>query len=166
MANPKSDLQAMAFNDSWRLFKRMQHTLLATAGLTYLGAALEAWRVPAVATTLKLARTAIFPGMFLLAAVAVVLGARPVRNALIRHLWTSYRTGFGQSVISVLAGVGVLIALAGFIFWQIHDARSGGRYPGGAFSGYAAGIGLLIAQAILLRRIEADPELRWRIEDR
>jgi hypothetical protein len=93
-----------------------------------------------------------------------VLGARPVRNALIRHLWTSYRTGFGQSVISVLAGVGVLIALAGFIFWQIHDATRGGRYPGGAFSGYAAGIGLLIAQAVLLRRIERDPELRWRIE--
>ncbi|HEV7158149.1 MAG TPA: hypothetical protein VGN38_07320 [Caulobacteraceae bacterium] len=154
----------MAFNDSWRLFRRMQHTLLATAGLTYLGAALEAWRVPSAATTLKLARLALFPGMFLLISVAVVLGARPVRNALIRHLWTSYRTGFGQSVISVLAGVGVLIALAGFIFWQIHDATRGGRYPGGAFSGYAAGIGLLIAQAVLLRRIERDPELRWRIE--
>ena len=98
-----------------------------------MSAALEAWRLPSAGETLKLARTAVFPGMFL--------------------------------VISVLAGVGVLFVLAGFIFWQIHDAAHGGRYPGGAFSGYGAGIGLLIAQAVLLRRIEEDPELRRRIEE-
>jgi hypothetical protein len=156
---------SMAFNPSWRLFRRMQHTLLAVAALTYLGAALEAWRVPSAGEALKLARTAIFPGMFLVTSVTVVLGVPGFRHALLRHLWTSYRTGFGQSVISVLSGVGVLIGLAGFIFWQIHDATHGGRYPGGAFSGYGAGIGLLIAQAVLLRRIEHDPELRRRIED-
>lgn len=155
----------MAFTPSWRLFKRMQHTLLAVAALTYLGAALEAWRVPSAGETLKLARTAVFPGMFLVVSVTLVLGVPGLRHALLRHLWTSYRTGFGQSVISVLAGVGVLFALAGFIFWQIHEAAHGGRYPGGAFSGYGAGIGLLIAQAVLLRRIEADPELRRRIEE-
>ncbi len=155
----------MALASSWRLFKRMQHTLLAVAALTYLGAALEAWRLPSAGETLKLARTAVFPGMFLVTSVTLVLGVPGLRHALLRHLWTSYRTGFGQSVISVLAGVGVLFALAGFIFWQIHDAAHGGRYPGGAFSGYGAGIGLLIAQAVLLRRIEADPELRRRIEE-
>ncbi len=121
--------------------------------------------MPSAGEALKLARTAIFPGMFLVASVTIVLGVPGLRHALLRHLWTSYRTGFGQSVISVLSGVGVLIGLAGFIFWQIHDATHGGRYPGGAFSGYGAGIGLLIAQAVLLRRIEHDPELRRRIED-
>ena len=155
----------MVFTPSWRLFRRMQHTLLAVAALTYLGAALEAWRVPSADEALKLARTAIFPGMFLVTSVTLVLGVPGLRHALLRHLWTSYRTGFGQSVISVLSGVGVLVGLAGFIFWQIHDATHGGRYPGGAFSGYGAGIGLLIAQTVLLRRIEHDPELRRRIED-
>ena len=155
----------MALASSWRLFKRMQHTLLAVAALTYLGAALEAWRLPSAGETLKLARTAVFPGMFLVISVTLVLGVPGLRHALLRHMWTSYRTGFGQSVISVLAGVGVLFVLAGFIFWQIHDAAHGGRYPGGAFSGYGAGIGLLIAQAVLLRRIEEDPELRRRTEE-
>ncbi|HEY1448391.1 MAG TPA: hypothetical protein VGF33_07620 [Caulobacteraceae bacterium] len=155
----------MAFSPSWRLFRRMQHTLLAVAALTYLGAAIEAWRVPSADEALKLARTAIFPGMFLVVSVTAVLGVPGLRHALLRHLWTSYRTGFGQSVISVLVGVGVLIGLAGFIFWQIHQVAHGGRYPGGAFSGYGAGIGLLIAQIVLLRRIETDPELRRRIEE-
>jgi hypothetical protein len=155
----------MAMATSWRLFRRMQHTLLAVAALTYLGAALEAWRVPNAGETLKLARTAVFPGMFLVVSVTLVLWVPSLRHALLRHLWTSYRTGFGQSVISVLAGVGVLIGLAGFIFWQIHQATHGGRYPGGAFSGFGAGIGLLIAQIILLRSIETDPELRRRIEE-
>ncbi|MGH7025246.1 MAG: hypothetical protein ACREEB_16885 [Caulobacteraceae bacterium] len=144
---------------SWRLFKRMQHTLLAVAALTYLAAALQAWSVPQVTGTLKLLRTTVFPAAFMVLSIAAVLGVRPLSRALTQHLWTSYRTGFGQSVISVLVGVGVLIALAGFIFWQIRGVAHGGRYPAGAFSGYAAGIGLLIAQAVLLRRIEADPQL-------
>ena len=156
----------MALVHSWRVFRRMQHTILAVASLTYSGAALEAWRVPGADETLKLARTAVFPGAFLIVSVFGVLFVPVIRNAIVRHLWTSYRTGFGQSVISVLVGVGVLIALAGFILWQIHIAAHGGRYPGGAFSGYGAGIGLLIAQAVLVRRIEHDPGLRrWLEED-
>ncbi|HEY2179793.1 MAG TPA: hypothetical protein VGH15_14570 [Caulobacteraceae bacterium] len=155
----------MALNYSWRMFRRMQHTILAVAALTYAGATLEAWRLPGAGEMLKIARTAIFPGAFLALSFVAVLFVPLLRNAVVRHLWTSYRTGFGQSVISVLAGVGVLIALAGFILWQIHVAAHGGRYPGGAFSGYAAGIGLLIAQAVLVRRIEHDPSLRRWIEE-
>ncbi|HXV00186.1 MAG TPA: hypothetical protein VG166_06790 [Caulobacteraceae bacterium] len=155
----------MALVHSWRMFRRMQHTILAVAALTYAGTALEAWRLPGAGEMLKLARTAIFPAAFLALSAAGVLFVPVLRNAVIRHLWTSYRTGFGQSVISVLAGVGVLIALAGFILWQIHSAAQGGRYPGGAFSGYAAGIGLLIAQAVLVRRMEHDPALRRCIEE-
>jgi hypothetical protein len=44
--------------------------------------------------------------------------------------------------------------VAGFMVWQVHAAARGGRYPGGVFSGYGAGIGLLLAQAILVRRLE------------
>ncbi len=150
---------------SWRLFKRMQHTLVAVAALTYLLAALEAWTVPNVGEPLKLLRTTVFPAAFLALSVAAVLGIPALSQILTKHLWTSYRTGFGQSVISVLVGVGVLIGLSGFIFWQIRGAAHGGRYPAGAFSGYAAGIGLLIAQAVLIRRIEVNPELRRHIEE-
>ena len=155
----------MALVHSWRVFRRMQNTILAVAALTYAGAAMEAWRLPGATEALKLARTAIFPGVFLIASAAGALLIPVLRAAVVRHLWTSYRTGFGQSVISVLAGVGVLIALAGFILWQINVAAHGGRYPGGAFSGYGAGIGLLIAQAVLVRRIERDPQLRRWIEE-
>ncbi|HWF00482.1 MAG TPA: hypothetical protein VG248_11850 [Caulobacteraceae bacterium] len=142
----------------------MQDTVLASAGLIYSGAAVRAWAVLPGPDSLKLQRTALFPGVFLALCLAGALGAPVLRKALTRHLWISYRTGFGQSVISVLGGVGVLVALAGLIFWQIHQAAHGGRYPAGAFSGYAAGIGVLAAQCILVRRIEADPVLRARID--
>jgi hypothetical protein len=155
----------MAHVTSWRLFRRMQYTLIAVATLTYLVAALEAWTIPQVTETLKLLRTTVFPGAFLVASVGLVLGVPALSRMLTKHLWTSYRTGFGQSVISVLVGVGVLFALSGFIFWQIEGVAHGGRYPAGAFSGYAAGIGLLIGQAVLVRRIEVDPQLRRLIEE-
>lgn len=147
------------------MFRRMQDTVLAVASLAYAGAVVRAWSVPPVDSALKLQRTAVFPGVFLALTLLCALGAPVLRRALTRHLWISYRTGFGQSVISVLGGVSVLIAAAGFILWQIHQAAHGNRYPGGAFSGYAAGIGLLAAQSILVRRIEADPVLRPRIEE-
>ncbi len=142
----------------------MQDTVLAVASLVYSGAVLQAWRVLPGPGHLKLERTTLFPGAFLALSLSAALLAPPLRDALMRHLWISYRTGFGQTVISVLGGVGVLLAMAAFIFWQIHDGTHGGRYPGGAFSGYAAGIGLLIAESVLVRRIESDPVLRQRIE--
>lgn len=148
------------------MFRGMQDTVLASAGLIYSAAVVRAWAVLPGPDSLKLQRTALFPGLFLALSLAGALGAPIVRKALTRHLWISYRTGFGQSVISVLGGVGVLVALAGLIFLQIHQAAHGGRYPGGAFSGYGAGIGLLLAQCVLVRRIEADPVLRARINGR
>ena len=155
----------MALQHNWLLFRRMQDTVLAAACLIYGAAVVQAWAVLPGAAALKLQRTGLFPGAFLIIALAGALLTPPVRAALIRHLWISYRTGFGQSVVSVLGGLSVLVALAGLIFWQVHQAAHGGRYPGGAFSGYAAGIGLLLAESILVRRIEADPVLRARIED-
>ena len=143
----------------------MQDTILIVAGLVYTFAVIQAWRLLPGGVHLKFERTALLPGLFLALSLLAALMVPILRRALTRHLWISYRTGFGQSVISVLGGVGVLIALAGFVFWQIQDAAHGGRYPGGAFSGYAAGIGLLVAESILVRRIEGDPVLRRQIEE-
>ncbi|HEY1929529.1 MAG TPA: hypothetical protein VK801_16095 [Caulobacteraceae bacterium] len=155
----------MRLTRSWRIFRRMQDTILIVAGLVYSFAVIQAWRLLPGGRHLKFERTALLPGIFLALSLVAALMVPILRQALTRHLWISYRTGFGQSVISVLGGVGVLLALAGFVFWQINDAAHGGRYPGGAFSGYAAGIGLLVAQSILVRRIEGDPVLRRQIEE-
>ncbi|MHB8528537.1 MAG: hypothetical protein ACYC8V_03385 [Caulobacteraceae bacterium] len=142
----------------------MQDSILAVAILIYAVAVIHAWRVLPGGGQLKMFRTLLFPGLFLVLSLAGLLLAPPLRAALSKHLWISYRTGFGQSVISVLAGVSVIAAVAGFIFWQVHTGAHGGRYPGGSFSGYAAGIGLLMAEAILVRRLERDPTLRLQIE--
>ena len=134
----------------------MQDSLAAAAGLIYAACVVNAWRVLPGGGALKLQRTLIFPGLFLLASLVAPLAIPFLRKALARHLWVSYRAGFGQSVISVLGGVLVLLVVAGFIVWQVHAAVHGGRYPGGVFSGYGAGIGLLLAQAILVRRLERE----------
>jgi hypothetical protein len=155
----------MALSRAWRLFRRMQDSALAAALLIYAIAVLYAWRTLPGPGALKLQRTIAFPGLFFLLALAGILLTPGLRASLSRHLWISFRTGFGQSVISVLAGIGVLVAAAAFIFWQTWSAAHGGRYPAGAFSGYAAGIGLLFAQTVLVRRLERDPALRSQIEE-
>ena len=80
------------------------------------------------------------------------------------HIWISFRTGFGQSVVSVLAVVFVLATAAAFIYADTARAASNGRFPEASFAAYAAGLGVLLAQALLVRRIEHDPMLRTRIE--
>ena len=142
----------------------MQGACLAVAVLIYAAAVVRAFQVLPGPMALKVQRTAVFPGGFLGLSFLMALLAPPVRRFLERHLWLSYRTGFGQTPISVLGGLGVLLALAGFIFWSVADGARGGRYPGGAFSGYAAGIGLLLAQTMIVRRMERNPELREAIE--
>lgn len=143
----------------------MQGACLSTAALIYAAAVVQAWTVLPGSSMLKLQRTALFPGIFLGLSFLLAVAAPPVRRHLVKHLWLSYRTGFGQTVISVLGGIGVLLVVAGFIFWSVHVGANGGKYPGSAFSGYAAGIGLLCAQTLLVRGIERDPVLRAQIEE-
>jgi hypothetical protein len=135
----------------------MQDSLAAAGGLAYAAGLVEAWRVLPFDYAVGVQRTLIFPGLFLTASFAAVVFIPVLRRAVSRHLLISYRTGFGQSVISVLVGLSVILGAGGFLFWRIHAALHGGRDPGGAFSGFGAGIGLLMAQCVLVRRLERDP---------
>jgi hypothetical protein len=78
----------------------------------------------------------------------------------------SFNAGFGQTVGSIMGGLALLLGAALFMYWQITGASNGGRYPAGVFSGYAAGIGILAAQALLVRVLEHHPEVKPIIEER
>jgi len=96
--------------------------------------------------------------------LAIPLLVGRLRRGLARYVWMSFNAGFGQSVGSVIIGIGLLAGAALFMYWQIGSAANGGRYPAGVFSGYAAGIGILAAQALLVRVLERHPEVRRAIE--
>jgi hypothetical protein len=154
----------MAFIRAWRDFKRMQDVAVAAASLIYAGAVANAFSTLPGGMTLIVQRTLIWPAMFLFLSLAVPLLAGPLRRMLSRYVWLSYQAGFGQTVVSVLSGVGLLSGAALFIYVQVAQAAHGGRYPAGVFSGYAAGIGILLAQAALVRTLERDPDVRRTIE--
>jgi hypothetical protein len=157
----------MRFVPAWRIFRRMQLSAAAAACLIYAAAAVYAWNVLPGPEQLKLQRIVVLPGLFLLVSLVLPLSLGPLRRWLSLHVWRSYRWGFGQTPVSVLSGLGVLAALAAFIYWQTNQAASGaGRYPGGVFSGYAAGIGILLAQILLGRGLERDPAMAQLIRDR
>jgi hypothetical protein len=151
-------------SSSWRMFRRMQYTAFVAGALIYAAAAVHAWRVAPGDAHAKLDWTVLYPALYFLATLVIPLSAPPLRRLLQTHIWISFRTGFGQSVVSVLAVVLVLATAAGFIYADTAHAAHGGRSPASAFAAYAAGLGVLLAQAVLVRRIERDPTLRPRIE--
>jgi len=150
----------MPFTRAWRNFKRTEDFSVAAASLIYAGAVAHAFDKLPGGGALIAQRTLEWPGICLALAVVIPLAASPLRRALTRYVWMSFEAGFGQQASSILAGLGVLTSAALFIYWQISSARHGGRYPAGVFSGYAAGIGILIVQAVLVRRAERLPEYR------
>ena len=155
----------MVHKPAWRNFKRMQDITVWAAVLIYAGAVLHAFeRLPGPAA-LVVQRTLVWPGIFLLLSLGVPLAVGAVRRPLARYVWMSFRAGFGQTAGSVVMGVGLLMGAALFMYWQIGSAANGGRYPAGVFSGYAAGIGILAAQALLVRVLEQHPDVRREIED-
>ncbi|MCR5877367.1 hypothetical protein [Phenylobacterium sp. J367] len=142
----------------------MQDLTVAAASLIYAGAVVHAFgRLPG-GFPLIAERTIIWPAGFLFLSLTIPLLVGPMRRTLTRYVWMSFRAGFGQTAGSVLTGVGLLLGAALFIYWQVAGASAGGRYPAGVFSGYAAGIGILAAQAALVRVLEQVPEVRKLIE--
>ena len=154
----------MAFTRAWVNFKRMQDVAVAAASLIYAGAVLRAFQTLPGGLELIVQRTLIWPAMFLVLSLAIPLVVRPLRRMLGRYVWMSYEAGFGQTPASVLSGIGLLAGAALFIYWQVAAASHGGRYPAGVFSGYGAGIGIMLAQALLVRSLERAPEVRREIE--
>lgn len=151
---------------AWRNFKRTQDCACLVACLIYLGAALHAWRVLPGAVQTKLTFFVAAPMIFLALTVLMSAVIGGLRRQLRRYVWMSFNAGFGQTPGSIISGMGLLAFAALFIYLQIAGVAKGGRYPAGVFSGYAAGIGILIVQAALVRSLEQDPEIRTRIERR
>jgi hypothetical protein len=154
----------MSHTPAWRTFKRMQASACLFASLVYAGAVLHAWRVLPGPAALKGSVTLFFPGFFFLVTLLLPLQIGPVRRLLKRYVWLSFASGFGQTPISILSGLGLLGFAAGFIYLQIAGVHHGGRYPAGVFSGYGAGIGVLFAQALLVYALEREPDVRRIIE--
>lgn len=153
----------MAHTQAWRSFRRTQDLTVATAGLIYAGAVVHAFDRLSN-DPLIVQRTLLWPGVFLLLSLAIPLLVGVIRRGLARYVWMSFQAGFGQNVRSIVAGVVLLGGAAALIYWQISNAAHGGRYPAGVFSGYAAGIGILAAQAALVRVLERHPEVKRVIE--
>lgn len=137
---------------------------MTMAGLIYVGAVAHAFaRLPWPRETIVI-RALAYPSIFLVLSAALPLALPGLSRPLSRYVWASFEAGFGQTLFSVLSGVGLLGGSAAFMYWQIVTAQPGGHSPTGVFSAYAAGIGILAAQAVLVRRLERDPEIRARIE--
>ena len=142
----------------------MQDCACLFASLIYLGAVIHAWRVLPGAGQTKLIFTVAAPLIFLALTMLLPMVVGGLRRQLRRYVWMSFNAGFGQTAGSIISGLGLLAFAAGFIYLQIAGVAKGGRYPAGVFSGYAAGIGILYVQAVLVRSLERDPEVRRRIE--
>ena len=156
----------MAHTRAWRNFRRMQDMTVAVASLIYAGAVLHAFQHLPGGYGLIAERTLVWPGIFLSLSLSVPLAVGRIRRPLARYVWLSYRQGFGQTPGSIVLGVVLLMGAALLMYWQIRSAAAGGRYPAGVFSGYAAGIGILAAQAALVRVLEQHPEVKPQIEER
>jgi hypothetical protein len=153
-----------AHTPAWRNFKRMQDCACLVASLIYAGATIHAWRVLPGPDQSKLVFFIAAPMIFLGLTVLAPFAIGGLRRLLSRYVWMSFNAGFGQTPGSIVSGLGLLGFAAGLIYWQIAGVAHGGRYPAGVFSGYAAGIGILLVQAILARDLERDPDVRRRIE--
>ena len=154
----------MAHTPAWRSFKRTQDLTVAMASLIYAGAVVHAFaRLPWTRDVIT-QRTLIFPAIYLALSLGLPLAVGVLRRPLARYVWMSFQAGFGQTLFSIVSGVLLLGGAAGFMYWQISTAVPGGRYPTGVFSAYAAGIGILAAQAALVRVLEKHPEVRKEID--
>jgi hypothetical protein len=156
----------MAFIPAWRNFKRMQDLTVAAAVLIYAGAAVNAaGRLPG-GPGMMLRWTLLWPAAYLGFSLGVPLLVSPLKRWLARYVWMSFKAGFGQTPGSVVTGMGLLLGAGLFIWWQVNRAASAGQVGANVFAAYAAGIGILAAQAILVRALEQAPDVRAQIVER
>src|SRR5690349_19885367 len=147
----------MNYTRAWRNFKRMQDLTVAIAALIYAAATVHAFDQLPGGFGMIVRWTLVWPGGFLLAALMIPLLIPPLKRGLARYVWMSYQAGFGQTPGSIVTGLLLLLGAALFIYWQIASVAATGRYQANVFSAYAAGIGILAAQAALVRTLEKVP---------
>ena len=156
----------MAFTPAWRNFKRMQDLTVAAASLIYAAAAIDALgRLPG-GPAMTLQWTLLWPAAYLGFSLAIPLLVTPIKRWLAKYVWMSFKAGFGQSPGSVVVGMALLLGAGLFIWEEVGRAARAGQVGANVFSAYAAGIGILAAQAILVRSLEDVPDIREKIEER
>ena len=156
----------MAFIPAWRNFKRMQDLTVAAASLIYAAAVVDAiGRLPG-GSGMVLRWTLLWPAAYLGFSLAIPLLVGPLKRWLARYVWMSFKAGFGQTPGSVVTGVALLLGAGLFIYWQVRRAAEAGQVGANVFAAYAAGIGILAAQAILVRALEQAPDIREQIVER
>lgn len=154
----------MTHTRAWRQFKRIQDSTVLVATLIYAGGVVNAFDRLPVSPSLIGQMTLLWPAGFLFLSLVTPLVVKAFTKVLARYVWLSFQAGFGQTVTSIVVGIGLLGGAALMMYWQIGTASAGGRMPAGVFSAYAAGIGILAAQAVLVRALEKDPQVRKAIE--
>jgi hypothetical protein len=156
----------MAFTPAWRNFKRMQDLTVVAASLIYAAAVIDALgRLPG-GPVMTLRWTVVWPAAYLGFSMAIPLLAPPLKRWLAKYVWMSFKAGFGQSAGSVLVGMGLLLGAGLFIHREVDRAVRTGQVGVDVFACFAAGIGILAAQALLVRSLEQTPDVRAQIEDR
>ena len=155
----------MSDTRAWRNFKRMQDVTVASACLIYAAGAVNALgRLPG-GPGAEVRWILLWPAAYLGFSLALPLLVPPLRRWLARYVWMSFQAGFGQTPGSVVLGTSVLLGAGLFIWFEVNRAVRAGQLGANVFSAYAAGIGILAAQAILVRMLERTPEVRARIEE-
>ncbi|WP_394763668.1 hypothetical protein [Phenylobacterium sp.] len=155
----------MAFTPAWRNFKRMQDLTVTAAGLIYAAAVLDALNRLPGGPAMILRWSLLVPAAYLGFSMGLPLLIPAVKRWLAKYVWMSFQAGFGQTPASVVVGVALLLGFGLFIHSEVGSAAKAGQVGVNVFSAYAAGIGILAAQAILVRFLEATPAVRAVIEE-
>jgi hypothetical protein len=156
----------MAFTPAWRNFKRMQDFTVVAASLVYAAAVVNAVdRLPG-SDSAVLQWTLLWPAAYAGFALAVPLLVTPLKNGLAKYVWMSFKAGFGQTPGSVVGGLILPLGFGLFIWWQVSRQSTSGQVGVNVFACYAAGIGILAAQAILVRALERVPHIREQIVEK
>lgn len=156
----------MVFVRAWANFRRMEDMTAAAGVLIYAAAAVRGFQELPGGAAVVAQWTVIWPLIWLLFTLGVALLVPAFRRSLTRYVWMSFKAGFGQTPVSVVVGVILLMGAALLIYRKMAQIAATGQYATSVFSAYAAGVGLLIAQAVLVRALERRPEIRAVIEEK